>query len=111
MNYNNIKLLFFTKTNENINYIFSISKDNYQYTMASYNYTHSTHIIFTLNKITHDLEYEKEYFLSREKLVDIINESKNIKDYKCFDTFDFRNHIINHSVKHIRKLKIENICQ
>jgi len=56
MNHNNIKLLFLIRTDENIQYIFLISEDKYQYKIASYNYTYLTYIVFTLNKITQDLE-------------------------------------------------------
>ena len=114
VNYSNIKLLFIIRNNENIEnneYIFLISEDKYQYTIASYNYRYSTYIVFTYNKITHDLEYDNQDFLIRKKLTDIIKDSKNIEEYKSVDNINFKNNITIHIIKYIRKLKIENILQ
>jgi len=114
VNYSNIKLLFIIRNNENIEnneYIFLISEDKYQYTIASYNYRYSTYIVFTYNKITHDLEYDNQDFLIRKKLTDIIKGSKNIKEFKCADNFVYKHNITTHTINYIRNLKIENIIR
>ena len=112
MNHDNIKLLFLIRTADYIEYIFFISEDKYQYTMASCITTHLTYVVFTLNKITQDWIYTADALFTSKELNDIIKESKNIKEYKCLvNHTDYRNNITRDSITHIRKLKIENILQ
>jgi len=114
MKHSNIKLLFIMRNNENIEnneYIFLISEDKYEYRLALYHYKFSSYSPYTLNKITHDLEYINQDSLLTKELNDIIKDSKNVENYKCFDDAEYRNNIITHSITHIRKLKIENIIQ
>ena len=107
MNYNNIKLLFLLIIDEEIVHVLLINEDKYHYTLAFYNCKQFKYIVFTFNKITQELKLKKEDVLDTKKLLDIINGSKNIEEYKDVNNFDYKYIIITH----IRKLKIENICQ
>ena len=108
MNYSNIRLLYFRRmsNNEDNIYIFLLSEDKYQYTIALYNCLDLTYIVHTINKITRNLKVKKEDILNIEELNDIIKDSKNIEEYKCDNHDDYKNDII----AHIRKIKIGNIC-
>ena len=106
MNHNNIKLLFLIRTDENNEeYIFLISEDKCQYTIASYILRHTIYLVYNITKITQELEYINQDFLLIKELNDIIKESKNIKEYKFVNLVGN----INTIMKYIRKLKIKNI--
>ena len=111
MNHDNTKLLFFIRNIDYIEYIFLISEDKYQYTMASYNYTHLTYIVYTINKITQEWRYEAYAVSIIKKITDIIKGSKDIKEYKSVNVVEHKSDVMKHTVKYIRKLKIENILQ
>ena len=105
----NIKLLF-TMRNiwiKDIEYIFLISEDKYQYRLALYHYKFSSYSLYTLNKITQDMEFKKEDSLVTKELNDMIKNSKNVEEYKFVNKLDYSNIV----VKLVRKIKIENILQ
>jgi len=113
VNYSNIKLLFFMSNSKyiDIKYIFLIREDKYHYMLLSFDSNRLYSNLYTLNKITQDLEFKKENIYSVKKLHKIIKESKNVEEYNYPDIFDHENIIIKYSITHIRKFKIENICQ
>ena len=113
MNYSNIKVLFLiiNTTYKDIKYIFLISEDKYQYTIASYVHRHIYYSLYTINKITHDLEFTTIDSIFSKELNRILKRSENVEEYNYSDIFDYKNIIIKHTITHIRKLKIENICQ